>query len=801
MITRPILVGGFAVTSAFVTLLDATLKSSLLLLAALILLALLRKSSAALRHAILAGALCITLILPVLCWFAPRWSLLPSWLSVKEIPVVWFASSPAKPKKETQDTALTIPQSQVMQNIDQPVRATPVIRKTVEPTATLRLRAASTLRVWGVVSMAMIFFALACGYRLRMRKRHSHIVTSGPLLDCMEHSKRELAYSGKIALCLDPSSQLPSCWGVWQPTIMLPSESETWSPQRLRSVMLHEVAHIKRRDPMFLMIAFTALSLQWFNPFFWLAWRTIRKEQERACDDLVLTHGVKSSDYAADMLDIAQSFCVSTSMPMQLNMARSSGMESRIDEILDENRQRKGPARRTLQMLAASSLVLCLIVASLAAAPKKIIPRGSIKDRHGVTLVTTQDNKRQHPYGALAAHVLGYSHAGKGYGGVEEMLNVELSEGKHVNLTIDARMQAMCERVLRESEIGRGAVVVMDPNTGDILSMASVPNYEPQLLHQKIEKEQWEKLSRSATFPLMNRAITNADPGSTFMLFAALAAAEQGISNHKHTCNGYVQYGNHKASCWIWNQSQGKHGELDLPAAIHNSCNPYFYKLSMEIGVEGFRKTTRHLGWNQPSLGLGGERPPRLVTEQTEYPCTPVDLAMISIGQGISSASPLHIAQLTSTIANGGKVFIPRIDAASPIMLKTDLVEQGVQPEGIALIREGMRRAVQEVGGTAGHAKSDQIQISAKTGTAQSIDRGKRSNNAWCTAFAPSDEPRYVVTVVVIGGKSGGKVGGPIVREILENIETLPELTAQPVNAGHLESMEEVDPAKFHKAE
>jgi penicillin-binding protein 2 len=112
-----------------------------------------------------------------------------------------------------------------------------------------------------------------------------------------------------------------------------------------------------------------------------------------------------------------------------------------------------------------------------------------------------------------------------------------------------------------------------------------------------------------------------------------------------------------------------------------------------------------------------------------------------------------------------------------------------------------MRRAVQEVGGTAGHAKSDQIQISAKTGTAQSIDRGKRSNNAWCTAFAPSDEPRYVVTVVVIGGKSGGKVGGPIVREILENIETLPELTAQPVNAGHLESMEEVDPAKFHKAE
>ena len=98
MLTRPILVGGFAVTSAFVTLLDATLKSSLLLLAALILLALLRKSSAALRHAILAGALCITLILPALCWFAPRWSLLPSWLSVKEIPVVWFASSPTKPK-------------------------------------------------------------------------------------------------------------------------------------------------------------------------------------------------------------------------------------------------------------------------------------------------------------------------------------------------------------------------------------------------------------------------------------------------------------------------------------------------------------------------------------------------------------------------------------------------------------------------------------------------------------------------------------------------------------------------------
>lgn len=87
-----------------------------------------------------------------------------------------------------------------------------MIRKTVEPTATLRLRAASTLRVWCVVCMAMMFFALACGYRLRMRKRRSRIVTSGPLLDCMEHSKRELAYAGKIVLCLDPRSQMPSFW-------------------------------------------------------------------------------------------------------------------------------------------------------------------------------------------------------------------------------------------------------------------------------------------------------------------------------------------------------------------------------------------------------------------------------------------------------------------------------------------------------------------------------------------------------------------------------------------------------------
>lgn len=760
MITRPILVGGFAVTSAFVTLLDATLRSSLLLLAALILLALLRKSSAALRHAILAGALCITLVLPALCWFAPRWSLLPSWLSVKEIPVVWFASSPTKPKQKTQDTALTMSQSQEMQNLEQPARATPVIRKTVEPTATLRLRAASTLRVWGVVSMALMFFALACGYRLRMRKRRSRIVTSGTLFDCMEHSKRELAYAGKIALCLDPRSQMPSCWGVWQPTIMLPSESETWSPQRLRSVMLHEVAHIKRRDPMFLMIAFTALSLQWFNPLFWLAWLTIRKEQERACDDLVVTHGVKSSDYAEDMLEIAQSFCVSTSLPMQLNMARSSGMESRIDEILDENRQRKGPARRTLQMLAASSLVLCLIVASLAAAPKKIIARGSIKDRHGVTLVTTQDNKRQHPYGALAAHVLGYSHAGKGYGGVEEMLNVELSEGKDINLTIDARMQAMCERVLRESEIGRGAVVVMDPHTGDILSMASVPNYEPQLLHQKIEKEQWEKLSRSATFPLMNRAIANADPGSTFKLFTALAACEDGTIDWRQTCETSIEEGNRHEACWIRNKSKESHGELDLPSAIKHSCDSYFFQLHNEIGVEGIRKTTESLGWDNPRSGLAGQAHPTLdASRKAVTTADPND--NMTIVHVTASASPLHIAQLTSTIANGGKVFIPRIDAASPIMLKTDLIEQGVQPEGIALIREGMRRAVQEVGGTESRVQSDDIAISAKTGTAQSVDRGKKSNNAWCTAFAPSDDPRYVVTVVVNGGKSGGKVGDP----------------------------------------
>lgn len=480
----------------------------------------------------------------------------------------------------------------------------------------------------------------------------------------------------------------------------------------------------------------------------------------------------------------------------------------------------------------------------------------------GVTLGINP--QRQYPYGTLASHVLGYlkqwekgdiSSADKrsfdhfigdekGIAGVEATMDAYLrgpegtktvlknekghtigvldytkpGNGAKVQLTIDARIQYLLENTLRRA--GRAAGVVLDVRTGEVLAMASVPDYDPNAFIPSISSEKFKSYtSKPQLSPFTNRAITSFTPGSTMKVPTAIAGAMNGMATRSFTCTGFVPYGDHKIGCWIWNKSKGSHGSLTLPRAIQQSCNPYFNKLANAIGwkamVDGFslvgigKKTGIELPNEDPGT-LPGSRAWRAAVPGAVM--TPALTAMLSIGQGDTMASPLQLAAMLAPVANGGKYYQPRIvkkavaengnvQVSDFPKLEVDLLASGIKDSDLALIRLGMWKAVNEAGGTAGKVRMTNYEIAAKTGTAQTVDNGKKSNNSWVMSFAPYDQPRYAVVIMAQAAGSGGGVCGPLVNMVYSGIFAQEEgmrlpLKPQSEYAGHLERIEAIEPIK-----
>lgn len=472
--------------------------------------------------------------------------------------------------------------------------------------------------------------------------------------------------------------------------------------------------------------------------------------------------------------------------------------------------------------------------------------------------------QRQYAYGTLASHVIGYlkqwekgdiSSADKrafdhfigeekGIAGVEATMDEYLRGpegrktvlkdekgrtigmldftkpgiGAQVELSIDARIQYLLENTLRRA--GRAAGVVMDVRTGEIIAMASVPDYDPNAFIPSISREKFIAYKANAQLsPFTNRAITSFTPGSTMKVPTAIAGAIQGMAKTNFRCDGYVMYGNHPIGCWLWNMFKRKHGSLNLPNAIQQSCNPYFNRLANKIGwqamVDGFslvglgKKTGVELPNEDPGI-LPGSRAWR--TAKPGAVMTPALEAMLSIGQGDTMASPLQLAAMVSAIANGGKYYRPRIvkkvtaETGRVLVpdeprLEVDLLKSGVKEEDLALIRKGMWMAVNEAGGTAGKVRMEDVEIAGKSGTAQTVDNGKASNNSWIISFGPFKEPRYAVVIMVQAAGSGGGVCGPLVNMVYtgifaqENGLRLP-LKPQTQYDGNLEFIKAIEPVK-----
>lgn len=472
--------------------------------------------------------------------------------------------------------------------------------------------------------------------------------------------------------------------------------------------------------------------------------------------------------------------------------------------------------------------------------------------------------QRQYAYGTLASHVLGYlkqwekgdiSSADKrafdhyigdekGIAGIEATMDEYLRGpegrktvlkdekgrtiglldytkpgiGARVQLSIDARIQFLLENTLRRA--GRAAGVVMNVNTGEVLAMASVPDYDPNAFIPSISREKFiEYSSNPQLSPFTNRTIASFEPGSTMKVPTAIAGAVHGIAGSAFTCDGFVPFGNHKIGCWLYNKNGGRHGSLRLPEAIQQSCNPYFNKMANTMGVKamvagcslvGFGKKTGVELLNEDPGILPGSR--SWSAARPGAVMTPALTAMMSIGQGDMLATPLQMAAMVSTVANGGKYYQPRVvkmvtanngEVLVPDFprLVVDLMQSGVKKTDLELIREGMRKAVNEAGGTAGKVRMEDVVVAAKTGTAQTTDNGKKSNNSWMISFAPFNEPRYAVVILVQAGGSGGGVCGPLAHTVYTGLFAkekgmrLP-LKPQTEYKGHLARIEAIEPLK-----
>ncbi len=397
--------------------------------------------------------------------------------------------------------------------------------------------------------------------------------------------------------------------------------------------------------------------------------------------------------------------------------------------------------------------------------------------------------------------------------------------GNNVYLTIDARIQYITERALRA--VGRGAAVVVNPQNGDILAMASVPSYDPNIFIPSVSTENWDKLNDDETDPLTNRAIQGYAPGSTYKAVTALAGLRAGIpAERTYNCSGSVTYGNKAMKCWIAEKG-GAHGSLSLPDALKHSCNCFFYQWGNAAGIDQIDAVGEQLGLGKKTgVPLTGESSGILPGPDWLRAINPQErwsngyTANTSIGQGSVEASPLQMAMVVATIANRGISYTPRLIArvvdqqgndlkkedgtlvAPPEgKVRADLHAVGITDKQIESVRDGMRRVVES--GTGKRAQIKGVVVAGKTGTAQFWRGTKKDNHTWFITFAPYETPKYAICVMVQGAKSGGGVSAPIAQKIMEESLALekgydPGLAALTPAPGSFAPIELVD---FKKSE
>ncbi|WP_166442583.1 penicillin-binding transpeptidase domain-containing protein [Phragmitibacter flavus] len=411
---------------------------------------------------------------------------------------------------------------------------------------------------------------------------------------------------------------------------------------------------------------------------------------------------------------------------------------------------------------------------------------------------------RRYPFGELASHVTGYvsqpddQRGGNelfGVAGVEKSMDEVLKtvihgkrrRGEDVFLTLDMRVQLVIERALREFDsipkLDRGAAVLMDVETGDVLGMVSWPSYDPNWFVPSISRDDFRKLVNDWRNPMFNRAVNTFGPGGAYLPVTCLAGIAGGQKDTVFNCTGSVTFGSKSMKCWIATKGE-THGPLGMREGMGRSCNTYFYQMGNAAGIDNIVSIGKALGLGQKS-GIELEEedqgilpsPDWLAKNRPKEKWSAGYTANTAIGAGQVLASPLQMTTVYAAIANGGTVWKPRLvdrlgNKKRPALRAGFLAEYGVTAEGMKEMRLGMEDVVQKY--SAQQAKSEKISIAGRTGTAQNWrPDGRKDNHVWFCGYAPAEKPKWALTVFVQGAHSGGSVAAPIAKRIFEDVAAI----------------------------
>jgi penicillin-binding protein 2 len=486
----------------------------------------------------------------------------------------------------------------------------------------------------------------------------------------------------------------------------------------------------------------------------------------------------------------------------------------------------------------------------------------SLEPKLGAGLILHPVYRRYYPEGELAAHIIGYSGSvgklptgpilfnepmweeSEGRAGLEKLFDAQLvgepgmkrllvdeagnklleeqvarpRPGGTVVTTLNMEWQRLAEKVLRNG-CRRGAFVVIDVVTGEVLVMASRPSFDLNRFIPGISDEEYEALNKDASGPLFGRAFQSGyPPASSFKPIVALAALNNGTitKNSEIYCPAALRIGNHILNNW----SKNPEGSINVTRALARSCNPWFAQVGIDVGPTAFLSLARRLGFGERTgLPLLGETPglvpnDEYMTKLHKRRILDGDTANMSIGQGDLLASPLQVAQAMAGIANGGA--LPRLQLITQIqdsrgrVVKATVPERknwlGLDSKAVEVVREGMSEVVNSGYGTGKSGALSYTTLCGKTGTAQWGPKSKGQRLAWFAGFLPEDNPRYAFAVLYEGRPgetvSGGRMAAPMVRNFFEPIKNdIKDIIAPPQKAIAVNENGDVDVPKLEGAD
>jgi len=347
----------------------------------------------------------------------------------------------------------------------------------------------------------------------------------------------------------------------------------------------------------------------------------------------------------------------------------------------------------------------------------------------------------------------------------------EAIPGKPLKLTIDIDLQIAAEEQLQGKN---GAIVAMDPHTGEILAMASGPTFDPNDFAVRVSRNEWSKLVNDPDKPLLNKAIqAQLAPGSTFKVIMSVAGWQAGIAQNLHVnCTGGAEFYGRRFGCWV----KGGHGEVSLEKAIYQSCDVFFYTLAEKLGIEKIARTATDLGLGEKTgIDLPNEVSGVMPSEDwashvLHRKWFAGETISVGIGQGAIAITPVQLLRAVSAISMGGKMVVPHVTNPSdlpPGMVDaahyTEVKTVAIDPAGWTFITDAMSRVLLPEG-TAPSAHIPGLEIAGKTGSAQIVSLATRAKfknaedlaqNGWFVGFTPRRNPDVVVCVLFQGGEHG----------------------------------------------